>query len=60
MQEARDGALYGFDGSTFVRTVRTVLDVKGIDYGHVPVNVLEGNRVSPNILRVPVRQGAGA
>lgn len=34
--------LYGFDGSTFVRTVRMVLADKGIEYDQVPLNVLEG------------------
>lgn len=34
--------LYGFDGSTYVRSVRTVLHAKGVDYDQVPVNVLEG------------------
>jgi glutathione S-transferase len=42
--------LYGFDGSTFVRTVRMVLDAKGIAYDQVPVNVLEGEPRQPEHL----------
>lgn len=34
--------LYGFDGSTYVRTVRMLLAEKGADYDQVPVNVLAG------------------
>jgi glutathione S-transferase len=34
--------LYGFDGSTYVRTVRCVLANKGVPYDQVPVNVLQG------------------
>ncbi|MBN9510514.1 MAG: glutathione S-transferase family protein [Alphaproteobacteria bacterium] len=34
--------LYGFSGSTYVRTVRMVLHAKGADYEQVPVNVLAG------------------
>lgn len=34
--------LYGFDGSTYVRTVRTLMEAKGMDYEQVPLNVLEG------------------
>ncbi|MEM6677111.1 MAG: glutathione S-transferase family protein [Pseudomonadota bacterium] len=34
--------LYGFSGSTFVRTVRMVLADKAIAYDQVPVNVLTG------------------
>lgn len=35
--------LWGFSGSTYVRTVRMVLAEKGVhDYEQVPVNVLEG------------------
>lgn len=46
--------LYGFDGSTFVRTVRMVLDDKGIAYDQVPVNVLEGEpRQSEHLARHP-------
>lgn len=32
--------LYGFDGSTYVRTVRMLLAEKNADYEQVPVNVL--------------------
>ncbi|KAF0676515.1 glutathione S-transferase family protein [Profundibacterium mesophilum] len=42
--------LYGFDGSTYVRTVRTVLRRKGIDYEQVTVNVLEGEPRQPEHL----------
>jgi glutathione S-transferase len=42
--------LYGFDGSTYVRTVRMVLADKGIDYDQVPVNVLEGEPRQPEHL----------
>ena len=34
--------LYGFDGSTYVRTVRMVLHEKGAEYDQVPVHVLNG------------------
>lgn len=34
--------LYGFDGSTYVRSVRMLLAEKGADYEQVPINVLEG------------------
>ena len=42
--------LYGFDGSTYVRTVRTVLAKKGISYTQVPVNVLTGETRTPEHL----------
>lgn len=42
--------LYGFDGSTFVRTVRIVLAKKGIAYTQVPVNVLAGETRKPEHL----------
>lgn len=42
--------LYGFDGSTYVRTVRTLLAEKGADYDQVPVNVLEGEPRQPEHL----------
>ncbi len=42
--------LYGFDGSTFVRTARMVLADKGISYDQVPVNVLEGEPRQPEHL----------
>ena len=42
--------LYGFDGSTYVRTVRMLLDEKGIEYDQVPVNVLEGEPEQPEHL----------
>ena len=40
--------LWGFNGSTFVRTVRMLLAEKGVtDYEQVPVNVLKGEPKSP-------------
>ena len=42
--------LYGFDGSTYVRTVRTVLAKKSIAYEQVPVNVLAGETRRPEHL----------
>jgi len=42
--------LYGFDGSTYVRTVKMVLADKGIDYDQVPVNVLAGEPRQPEHL----------
>ncbi|MFN3207740.1 MAG: glutathione S-transferase family protein [Roseovarius sp.] len=43
--------LYGFDGSTYVRTVRMFLMENGIDYEQVPVNVLEGEPRQPEHLK---------
>ncbi|MEM7225594.1 MAG: glutathione S-transferase family protein [Pseudomonadota bacterium] len=42
--------LYGFDGSTYVRTVRMVLHEKGATYDQVPVNVLAGEPRQPEHL----------
>lgn len=42
--------LYGFDGSTYVRTVRMLLADKGIEYEQVPVNVLAGEPRQPEHL----------
>jgi glutathione S-transferase len=42
--------LYGFNGSTYVRTVRTVLAKKNIAYDQVPVNVLAGETRQPEHL----------
>ena len=42
--------LYGFDGSTYVRTVRTILAKKNIPYDQVPVNVLAGETRQPEHL----------
>ncbi len=42
--------LYGFDGSTFIRTVRMVLADKGVAYDQVPVNVLTGETHQPEHL----------
>lgn len=42
--------LYGFDGSTYVRTVRMVMADKGADYDQVQVNVLAGEPRQPEHL----------
>src|SRR3984957_2181003 len=42
--------LYGFDGSTYVRTVRMLLAEKGAAYEQVPVNVLAGEPRHPEHL----------
>lgn len=42
--------LFGFDGSTYVRTLRCVLARKGVSYNQVPVNVLEGETQKPKHL----------
>ena len=42
--------LYGFDGSTYVRTVRMLCAEKGVEYEQVPVNVLEGEPRQPEHL----------
>lgn len=42
--------LYGFDGSTYVRTVRMLLADKNVAYEQVPVNVLEGEPRQPEHL----------
>jgi glutathione S-transferase len=42
--------LYGFDGSTYVRTVRMLLAEKGAQYEQVPVNVLQGEPRHPEHL----------
>lgn len=42
--------LYGFNGSTYVRTVRTILAKKAIAYDQVPVNVLAGETRQPEHL----------
>jgi glutathione S-transferase len=42
--------LYGFDGSTYVRTVRMLLAEKGAHYEQVPVNVLKGEPRQPEHL----------
>ena len=47
---ARDIVLYGFDGSTYVRTVRMLLHEKGADYDQVHVNVLQGEPRQPEHL----------
>jgi glutathione S-transferase len=42
--------LYGFDGSTYVRTVRMLLAEKGARYEQVPVHVLKGEPRQPEHL----------
>ena len=42
--------LYGFDGSTYVRTVRMLLAEKGAQYDQVPVHVLKGEPHQPEHL----------
>lgn len=42
--------LFGFDGSTYVRTVRCVLASKDVPYDQLPVNVLEGEPQQPEHL----------
>ncbi len=42
--------VYGFDASTYVRTVRMLLAEKGADYELVPVNVLTGETREPEHL----------
>ena len=42
--------VYGFDGSTYVRTVRMLLAEKGAEYKLVPVNVLAGEPRQPEHL----------
>jgi glutathione S-transferase len=60
-----DIILYGFDGSTYVRTVRMLLAEKGAAYEQVPVHVLKGEPKEPEHLarhpfgKVPVVDHAG-
>ena len=43
-----DIVLWGFDGSTYVRTVKMVLAEKGVtEYKQVPLNVLKGDPKTP-------------
>jgi glutathione S-transferase len=42
--------LYGFDGSTYVRTVKMMLRVKGLDYDQQQINVLAGEPKEPEHL----------
>lgn len=42
--------LYGFNGSTYVRTLRMMLNENGVDYDQVHVNVLEGEPRQPEHL----------
>lgn len=46
-----DPILYGFDKSTYVRTVRMLFAEKGASYELVPVNVLEGEPRQPEHLK---------
>lgn len=46
-----DLILYGFDASTYVRTVRMLLNEKGAEYDQVPVNVLAGEPRQPEHLK---------
>ncbi len=51
---ANELTLYGFDGSTYVRTVRMILAAKGVEYDQVPVNVLAGEpRQAEHLARHP-------
>ncbi len=46
-----DITLWGFDGSTYVRTVKMLLAEKGVtDFKQVPLNVLEGEPKEPEHL----------
>lgn len=61
-----DMTLWGFDGSTYVRTVKMLLTEKAFaDFKQVPLNVLKGEPKSPEHLRrhpfgkVPVLDHAG-
>ena len=61
-----DIKLWGFDGSTYVRTVKMLLAEKGMsDYEQVPLNVLQGDPRQPEHLarhpfgKVPVLDHAG-
>jgi glutathione S-transferase len=47
-----DMTLWGFDGSTYVRTVKMLLAEKGFtDFEQVPLNVLKGEPKSPEHLK---------
>ena len=51
---AEKPVLYGFDGSTYVRAVRTLMQAKGMAYDQVQVNVLEGEpRQAEHLKRHP-------
>jgi glutathione S-transferase len=45
-----DITLYGFSGSTYVRTIRMILAGKAAEYRQVPVNVLAGEPRQPEHL----------
>ena len=47
-----DMTLWGFDGSTYVRTVKMVLAEKGVtDFKQVPLNVLAGDPKTPEHMK---------
>ena len=54
--------LWGFDGSTYVRTVKMVLAEKGVtDFKQVPLNVLKGEPKTPEHPGAPsLRQSPGS
>ena len=57
--------VYGFDGSTYVRTVRMVLAEKGAEYDLVPVDIMVGENKQPEHLarhpfaKIPVVEHGG-
>ena len=52
--------LWGFDGSTYVRTVKMVLAEKGeTQFKQVPLNVLKGEPKTPEHRERILRQGPG-
>lgn len=61
-----DYTLYGFNPSTYVRTVRMLFHEKGVDYEQVGVNILQGKGRSPEHLarhpfsRIPALETDGA
>ncbi|WP_106475953.1 glutathione S-transferase family protein [Phytohalomonas tamaricis] len=46
-----DFTLYGFDGSTYVRTVRMLFIEKGVPYERVAIDILKGEHLTPEHLR---------
>ena len=53
--------LWGFDTSTYVRTVKMVLAEKGFtQFEQVPLNVLQANRRRRTSRATPLRQGPGS
>ena len=57
--------VYGFDGSTYVRTVRMVLAEKGASYDLVPVDIMVGENKQPEHMarhpfaKIPVVEHGG-